>query len=150
MKTKEQAFQDSYSTYYLCRCEYCGKEYVISQEEMNGDFFGKPECGPSESAWKCPNCGHVNKMQNKDLCPCYQDGGTNIRFELNDTESERARDFMKEHNHREDFKRQGKMLFSALGMQFTYKITPGGLGPVVGIRCNECGEAKEITDTNSW
>jgi hypothetical protein len=74
----------------------------------------------------------------------------NIKFELNDIETQRALLFMKEHDHRYDLKKDGKLSFSTLGMQFTYIITPGGLGDCVTIKCNYCDESRVITDIDSW
>ena len=51
----------------------------------------------------------------------------NIEFKLNETETQRAIDFIEKHNHRDEFIKQGKLAFSTLGQQFTYIITPGGL-----------------------
>lgn len=102
--------------------------------------------------FKCPYCGHIFKMTRAELkeleCSFY--GDNRIRFELDDEESAAAREFMKEHNHKEEFRKQGKMGFSTLGMQFTYEIIPGGLGPLVSIKCNHCGKSKDITNTKNW
>ena len=65
-------------------------------------------------------------------------------------ETKRAREFIKKHDHSEEFKAAGKMGFSTLGMQFTYTITPGGFGPLVSIKCNHCGESEDITDSDNW
>ena len=43
-----------------------------------------------------------------------------------------------------------KPFFSTTGGQFTYLITPTGLGDCVSIRCNACGEIKDITDFENW
>jgi len=74
----------------------------------------------------------------------------NIVFKLNDAESKAAREFIAEHNHKEEFRKEGKLGFTALGQQFTYEITPGGLGLAVSIKCNKCGATKDITDIDSW
>lgn len=73
-----------------------------------------------------------------------------ITFTLNEIESQRAHDFIAAHQHKEEFKKEGKIAVSALGHAFTYSITPGGLGPLVSIRCNKCGASEEITDIDSW
>lgn len=43
-----------------------------------------------------------------------------------------------------------KPFFSTTGGQFTYLITPTGLGDCISIRCNACGEIKDITDSENW
>ena len=34
--------------------------------------------------------------------------------------------------------------------RFTYLETPTGIGPIDEIRCNNCGEIKDVTDIDSW
>lgn len=101
---------------------------------------------------KCCNCGKSFKMNPQKIYQhrCNMFGEDNIEFKLNDTETKVAREFMKEHSHQEEFDSERKMGFSTLGMQFTYMITPGGLGPVVTVRCNKCGETKDVTDVKNW
>ena len=53
--------------------------------------------------------------------------------------------FKNAHSHIEDSE-QSKTFLSTMKQQFTYEITPGGLGHCVNIKCNECGETKDITD----
>ena len=74
----------------------------------------------------------------------------NIEFKLNEIETQRAIDFIEKHDHSEEFKKQGKLGFSTVGMQFTYIITPGGLGNSVSIKCNHCNHQEDITDTSCW
>lgn len=33
---------------------------------------------------------------------------------------------------------------------YSYILTPTGIGYVLEIKCNHCGEIKNITDYNSW
>ena len=73
-----------------------------------------------------------------------------MRFELDEVETSRAKEFIKEHNHIEEFRKMGKFGFSTLGQQFTYKITPGGLGNSTEIICNHCKEQKGITNIDNW
>lgn len=72
-----------------------------------------------------------------------------IKFTLNETESQSAEEFIKEHKNccKEKL---GKEFFSSTGGGFTYIITPTGLGFCISIRCNSCGEIKDITDSESW
>lgn len=102
--------------------------------------------------FKCPCCGHIIEITRKEaqerMCSYY--GDNNIRFILDDFETERARKFKEKHNHSAEFRAQGKLAFSTLGQQFTYEITPGGLGKTVVIKCNHCGESEDITNINNW
>lgn len=74
----------------------------------------------------------------------------NLKFDLNNVETERAVSFIEKHNHHEEFIKEGRLAFSTLGMQFTYMITPGGLGNSVQIKCNHCGAQEDITDISNW
>lgn len=138
---------------------------IVIETDENGNSTGKrrfvkeireavKSSDPSKDVYpvKCCNCGHTWDEPSKGLHEkyCNPDGNDNIVFELGKVETQRARDFIKKHNHRDDFKREGKLAFSTLGMQFTYTITPGGLGPLVSIKCNKCGESQDITDTEDW
>ena len=102
--------------------------------------------------FKCPVCGELQKITYDDLietvCSFY--GDNNKRFELDEVETQNAKDFIKEHDHSEEFRKIGKFCFSTLGQQFTYKITPGGLGNSVEIICNHCKEHKSITNIDNW
>ena len=131
-------------TYYKDECEYCKNQVVMNIDELNNPtFFGQPEIQKDESMYKCPVCGHVNVRKNIDLTPCYQNGENNIIFELTNEESEKARAFIKEHKHT-ILNRPGLPHFKHMD-QFTYMITPNGLGGQrMNIKCNECGEGKEI------
>ena len=39
---------------------------------------------------------------------------------------------------------------TTIGGKFTYIFTPTGIGTAVVVRCNACGEEKDITDIDSW
>lgn len=70
-----------------------------------------------------------------------------MEFKLTKLEYKRARKFIQKHKHSEA---QGKLGFSTLGHQFTYHITPGGLGYIVEIECNYCKKKENITDNSNW
>lgn len=72
-----------------------------------------------------------------------------IKFTLNEVESQAAEGFINEHKNCCKEK-SGKEVFSSIGGGFTYIITPTGLGSCISIRCNSCGEVKDITDSESW
>lgn len=101
---------------------------------------------------KCCYCGHIWDEPVKDMSKrrCNPDGQQTQVFELDEVETERAREFMKKHSHKEEFRARNKFGFSTLGQQFTYEITPGGLGCGVTIICNQCQESKDITNTDNW
>lgn len=101
---------------------------------------------------KCCCCGHVWDEPVKDMYKkrCNPDGRVTEIFELTEEETKRAAEFRNKHSHEEEFRAQGKITFTALGQQFTYTITPGGLGSDVTIKCNHCGETKNITNVDNW
>ena len=39
---------------------------------------------------------------------------------------------------------------TTIGGKFTYIFTPTGVGTAIVVRCNACGEEKDITDVDSW
>ena len=134
-------------TYYKCHCEYCNGDFVASAKDLHDSalHFGMPKVANDEYAWKCPTCGHPNTGKNIDLEPCYQNGKTNKVFELTDKETKSAMEFENAHCHVED-PEQYKTFLSTERQQFIYEITPIGLGHHVSIKCNKCGETKDITD----
>ena len=103
--------------------------------------------------FKCPHCGHIHrisrdefyrKQRNVNIC-----GDKSMIFRLNEKEAQNANDFMKEHKNccKEKL---GKPFFSSTGGQFSYTITPTGLGLGISIKCNACGEQKDITNSEDW
>jgi len=118
------------------------KEKEVRSSDPEKDIF----------KFKCPYCGHIIELTRKEaqerMCSYY--GDNNIRFTLDEVETERARKFKEKHDHSAEFRAQGKLAFSTLGQQFTYEIIPGGLGNSVIIKCNHCGETEDITNTENW
>ncbi len=146
MKTLKHIQNEYKHVYYKYTCKYCDEELIMNPDEWvtNSDNH--------TIEFKCCNCGHVNIVNSDDYREhhCDENGKNNIKFELNDVESNNIRKFIERHNHREEFKKLNKLNFSTLGMQFTYHITPGGLGPLIEIECNQCHEKKDVTNTENW
>lgn len=163
--------------YYNPICDFCHQEIIMSQDEAEIVLFepkeiereywvmGDPEhkkhtekalesSNPDKDIFKmkCPYCGHIIELTRKEarerMCSYY--GDNNIRFTLDEVETERARKFEEKHNHQDEFKEQGKLAFTTLGQQFTYEIIPGGLGNSIIIKCNYCGECEDITNIDNW
>lgn len=177
MKTKKQAYKELRQSYFLLKCPECGAELVVPRSELTLSLFEPHEeeykhwqggfddehmkigkrlvsSDPSKDYYeiKCCNCGHVWKHLAQDmwLNECNPDGEKTITFELNEVETKRAQEFMKAHSHRKELDSMKRPTFSAIGHQFSYIITPSGLGPLVDIKCNFCNETKRITDICSW
>ena len=65
-----------------------------------------------------------------------------LTFHLNSTEVEEYKNFVKEHK---------KCNCSAtIGGKISIIFTPTGLGNAKTVKCNVCGEEKEITDVSNW
>ena len=148
MKTLKQAREDDLKAYYLCKCAECSEIYVIPHDEfLNKDNFPNMELNEHECIWICPNCEHVNvENSNKDIYKhaCYQSGSQNLMFEFTDYETQAARQFMIEHEIKDDdsvythIKKQG---------QFSYNLTPNVFGKFeIIIKDNESGESKNISE----
>ncbi len=65
-----------------------------------------------------------------------------MKFETNELESARIEEFRIKH--------KGCISPDAMGMKYTYQIIPGGIGTVWVVKCNICGEEKNITDYDVW
>lgn len=140
IRTLDQAEKDYYMTYYKCHCEHCNGDFVASIDDMHESAlqFGMPKVANDEYAWKCPTCGHPNTGKNKDLEPCYQNGKTNIVFELTDEESAQVREFKKAHSPKEKIEKDRKQIFYR--GQFTYEITPKVGKYDIKVKCNKSGD----------
>lgn len=144
MKTLEAAQKQYNQAHFLLTCPYCGTELVIAQNELTKQQDVYKDI-------KCCYCGHVWDEPVKDMYKkhCNPDGKQTKIFELTEEETKRAKAFQDKHTHHQEFKSQGKLSFTTLGHQFTYMITPG-LGNIVSIKCNECGETENITNVDNW
>lgn len=123
----------------ISECKEIVKHQISS--DINKDIY----------EFECPECGKLCKFVYEDLCEyfCSFFGDNNKRFTLDAVETQNVKDFMKEHKHVDEFRNKGKFGFSTLGQQFTYTITPSGLGNSVTIKCNRCGESKDITNIDN-
>ena len=66
-----------------------------------------------------------------------------IEFKLNELENELAEEFMNNHRHPEINK-------GAIGGHMEFIFTPTAIGDACSIRCDICGEEKNITDYDTW
>lgn len=167
MKTKERAQKDRFQTYYLVKCPYCGTELVVSSQDLEKERFNPTvkehektgyqltSSDPDKDVYhmKCCQCGHLWNEPTKDMYDkrCNQYGVDSIVFDLGEEMTKRAEQFMKKHTHKEELmKEKGSLFFSSLGQQFTYTITPGGLGDMISIKCNYCNETEDLTNIEEW
>ena len=174
MKTREQAHKDIRQAHYLLVCPHCDTELVVPEDELKRVLY-KPRkiaytywqggigdaykhigermvsSDPSKDEYrgiKCCNCGYVwdEYVDEVHKNICNPDGRQTIVLELPEGETAKAKAFMQKHIHNCCPNKP----FTTLGMQFTYNYTAGGLGPMVSIKCNACGETENITCTEDW
>lgn len=73
-------------------------------------------------------------MENKELT-----------FKITGTELDKVNEFKKK--HRESCTNKQNL---TAGEYWTYKFIPGGIGTIITIKCNLCGEEENVTDYNCW
>ena len=66
-----------------------------------------------------------------------------MKFELNEIESERAKEFLEKHRHPEIYK-------GAIGGHINFIFTPTSINDACTIHCSICDEKENITDYNCW
>ena len=66
-----------------------------------------------------------------------------MKFELDDLEEERAKEFREKH-------KDCYVPHTTISGQFSYIFTPTGIGYGVSIRCEICGESEDITNYDNW
>lgn len=73
----------------------------------------------------------------------------NLTFELDEVETQRAREWMKEHSEicPVSFK-NGNM--PAAGEHYYFKFLPTGLGTCTTVGCIYCKVSKDITNIDNW
>lgn len=65
-----------------------------------------------------------------------------MKFEFNEKELDEYNKFVKKHK---------KCKFnSSIGGKITVKFTGTGLGDIIEVCCNSCGQTKDITDISNW
>ena len=66
-----------------------------------------------------------------------------MKFELNETESKKAEEFLEKHRHPEVYK-------GAIGGHINFIFTPTSVGDACSMHCNICGVEENITDYSHW
>lgn len=126
---------------YVHMCDKCGKKFTFSQSYPCIEHK-KVERNPitnieiTDSFKKTLN--RVSKQCNENNKP----GCNALTFALNDTEAQEYHDFCNKHRSCE--------FSSTIGGKISVIFTPTGLGDIVVVKCNKCGEEKDITDVSNW
>lgn len=66
-----------------------------------------------------------------------------MKFELNETEFKKAKEFLEKHRHPEVYK-------GAIGGHINFIFTPTSIGDACTIHCSICDEKENITDYDCW
>lgn len=179
MKTLKQYKEDFkiHRIFNVYKCDYCGEEMIgvidedfeieifepktVEKEYISTKDFKRHNMSVVESSdlnkdiisFKCPKCGHIHKMTRKVFFEKQRyvnvTGNADHIFVLNEIEAKAAEEFMKDHKNC-CVEKLGKSCYSSTGGQYSYIITPTGLGNVVEIKCNACKDKKDITDSDKF
>ena len=68
------------------------------------------------------------------------------KFVLSESQQEKVKEFDKEHKKC----RKDVHMGTDGNYAITYMFTPGGIGTIVEIKCNYCGEGLNITEYENW
>lgn len=126
---------------YVHMCDKCGKKFTFSQSYPCIEHK-KVERNPitnieiTDSFKETLN--RVSKQCNENNKP----GCNELSFDLNTTEAQAYHDFCNKHRSCE--------FSSTIGGKISVIFTPTGLGDIVVVKCNKCGEEKDITDVSNW
>lgn len=146
-------------------CDKCGEELKFTGEVLLSN--------PAKYVHKCEKCGNaewldkkypcieerkveINPITNNELTDSFKETLNRVNkhneikkqkcdevtVTLNPTEAQEYYDFCNKHKSCE--------FSSTIGGKISLIITPTGLGDVVVVRCNKCGEEKDITDVSNW
>jgi len=66
-----------------------------------------------------------------------------IAFKLNETEAQRADEFLEKHRHPEIYK-------GAIGGHINFIFTPTSIGDACTMHCTICDAEENITDYSNW
>ncbi len=80
----------------------------------------------------------IKKVMDKLREECF----FSFKFEMNDNEKAKARDWIKNHKCKE-FRQ------SSTGEQYVYEFMPGGLCTGIKVRCIFCDETVDVTDVEN-
>lgn len=147
-------------------CDKCGEELTFTGEVLLTN--------PEKYVHKCNKCGNTEWFPKSYPCIEYKEVQRNpitnivltdsfkeslnrvskhnneikkhkcseLIFRLNPTEAQEYHDFCNKHKSCE--------FSSTIGGKISVIFTPTGLGDIVVVKCNKCGEEKDITDVSNW
>ncbi len=129
---------------YVHKCEKCGntvwldKKYPCIEErkvEIN------PITGSEITEDFKKTLKQISKQREESILE-YDPTQKELQFNLNPAEVKEYNDFCNKH--------KSCKFSSTIGGKISVIFTPTGLGDIVVVKCNKCGEEKDITDTSNW
>lgn len=177
MRKYKDVIKDHYGIFIKTTCPCCGEILIIKDDEFNRILYKpveklsntivinketglkhipKPYIGSSdytkdEYEYICCNCNKTNRISNEEYTKnrCNVLGNNNIIFELNSSETQKVIDFKKQYKDKLSenwFNRK----VDAMGMEYEYRIIPGGLGHLVYVKNTTTGEEICVSNTDNW
>jgi hypothetical protein len=129
---------------------------IVFDENRNIIHEPKPYIGSSdytkdEYEYTCCNCGEVHRITYQEFSQNIVNylGNNHIVFELTDDESKKVREFKEQYRSKLGDKWFHRKV-DAMGMEYEYRILPGGLGHLVYVKNTSTGDEICVTDTKNW
>lgn len=148
-------------------CDKCGEEMKFTGETLLSN--------PPKYVHKCNKCGNSTWCSKSYPSIEYREVQKNpiTVIDLSDDFKETLKRVSKRHNKNQEESKSEKMIFTltpnevdeynkfieehknckcsaTIGGKISVIFTPTGLGDAKSVKCNVCGEEKEITDVSNW
>ena len=148
-------------------CDKCGEELTFTGEVLLSY--------PEKYVHKCNKCGNTEWYSKSYPCIEYKEVQKNpiTAIDLSDDFKETLNRVSKRHKKNQEESKSEKMIFTltpnevdeynkfvnehkkcncsaTIGGKISVIFTPTGLGDAKSVKCNACGEEKEITDVSNW
>lgn len=148
-------------------CDKCGTELTFTGEVLLSN--------PEKYVHKCNKCGNTEWYPKSYPCVEYKEVKKDpiTVIDLSDDFKETLQRVAKRHNKNQEESKSEKMIFTltpnevdeynkfieehknckcsaTIGGKISVIFTPTGLGDAKSVKCNACGEEREITDVSNW
>lgn len=148
-------------------CDKCGTELTFTGEILLSN--------PEKYVHICEKCKNYEWLPKKYPCIEYKEVQKDpiTVVDLSDDFKETLKRVSKRHNKNQEESKSEKMIFTltpnevdeynkfieehknckcsaTIGGKISVIFTPTGLGDAKSVKCNVCGEEKEITDVSNW
>ena len=148
-------------------CDKCGEELTFTGEVLLSN--------PEKYVHICEKCKNYEWLPKKYPCIEYKEVQKNpiTVVDLSDDFKETLKRVSKRHSKNKEESKSEEMIFTltpnevdeynkfikehknckcsaTIGGKISVIFTPTGLGDAKSVKCNACGEEKEITDVSNW